>query len=60
MQVAAKKAKDPIIVQLEKEGLVLAVSRRTLYVVNAEADMKTTDIKKIDKVAMGPDGSRSL
>ena len=56
-KAAAKKAKDPIVVQLEKEGLILAVSRRTLYVVNADAEMKTTDITKIDKVAMGPDGS---
>jgi len=59
-KMAAKKVKDPIIVQLEKEGLVLAVSRRTLYVVGAAGEMKTTDIRQIEKVAMGADGGRFL
>jgi hypothetical protein len=54
---AAKKAKDPILLQIGKEGLVMAVSRRTLYVVNDKAEMKTTEIKAIDKVAMGADGN---
>ena len=59
-KVAAKKAKDPIVLQIEKEGLVLAVSRQTLYVVNDKAEMKTTKIREIDKVAMGPDGGSMI
>ena len=35
-KVAAKKAKDPILLQLAKDDLVLAVSRLTLYAVNAK------------------------
>ena len=54
--MAAKKAKDPILLQLNKEGLIMAVSRLTLYVVNEKAEMKTTSIKHIEKVAMGADG----
>ena len=56
MQVAAKKAKDPIVLQLKKEGMIMAVSRRTLYVVDKNAEMKSTEIKQIEKVAMGADG----
>jgi|LauGreDrversion2_3_1035106.scaffolds.fasta_scaffold68256_1 hypothetical protein len=55
-KVAAKKARDPILLQIEKEGLILALSRQTLYVVTEKAEMKTTKIREIEKVAMGPDG----
>jgi hypothetical protein len=59
-KLAAKKAKDPILLQLSKEGLILAVSRRTLYVVDDTGEMKSTEIKRIEKVAMGPDGGSML
>jgi len=56
-QLAAKKAKDPILLQLSKEGLIMAVSRQTLYVVDDKAEMKSTKIREIEKVAMGGDGA---
>ena len=59
-KVAAKKARDPILLQIEKEGLILALSRQTLYVVNEKAEMKTTKIREIEKVAMGPDGGSMI
>lgn len=59
-KIAAKKARDPIVLQIEKEGLILAISRQTLYVVNDKAEMKNTKIREIEKVAMGPDGSSMI